>query len=148
MTMPTKTTDTEVNRWDPTREFARLTQQLIGEQWPTISAMLNHDGFVPVSDIEETEDAYVLDIELPGLKKEDVNIDVIDQRLVVSGERREKERKGRLRHRSRVWGKFYYEVSLPERVQPENIEASLTDGVLHVRVPKNRDAGHRRVEIR
>jgi HSP20 family protein len=148
MTMPTKTTDAEVNRWDPTREFARLTQQLVGEQWPTIAAMLNHDGFVPVSDIEETEDAYVLEIELPGVKKEDVNIDVVDQRLVVSGERREKERKGRLRHRSRVWGKFYYEVSLPERVQPENVEASLTDGVLHVRVPKNRDAAHRRVEIR
>jgi HSP20 family protein len=151
MTTPTKSTSGDITRWDPLSEFARLTQPLsdiFGEQWPAMSAMLNRDGFTPLSDIEETDDAYIVDIELPGVKKEDINVEVIDQRLVVSGERRDSERAGRLRHRSRAWGKFYYEVRLPERVDPDKVEATLEEGVLHLRVPKNLTAGHRRVEVK
>lgn len=140
----------EVTRSDPATEFMRLTQQFSGlfdGRWPDISAIIDREAFTPLSDIEEADDAYQIDIELPGIDKKDVNVEVVDQRLTVTGERRVTEPKGRLRHRSIVRGKFFYEVSLPERVDPEHVEATLRDGVLHVRVPKSQGTKHRQIEI-
>ena len=150
MTTPTKYERGQMTRWDPITELARMTQplsDLFGEQWPSFSAMLNRDGFTPLADIEENDTAYVLDLELPGVKKHDINVEVVDQRLIVSGERRETERKGRLRHRARAWGRFYFEVRLPERVEPDSVNATLKDGVLHLEIPKNQSSGSRRVVI-
>ncbi|HTW20782.1 MAG TPA: Hsp20/alpha crystallin family protein [Mycobacteriales bacterium] len=150
MTTATSTDHGEMMRSDPMTEFARLTQPLtdpFGEQWPNFSAVLNRDGFTPLADIEDNDGAYVVDVELPGANKSDINVEVVEQRLIVSGERREADRSGRLRHRARGWGRFYFEVRLPERVQPGNVKATLKDGVLHLEVPKNQTEGPRRVEI-
>jgi HSP20 family protein len=150
MTTAARSERGEMTRTNPMTEFARLTQplaELIGEGWPNFSALLNRDGFTPLADIEENDTAYVVDLELPGVNKDDINVEVVDQRLMVSGERREAERKGRLRHRARAWGKFYFEIHLPERVEPDNVRATLKDGVLHLEIPKNQSSGSRRVAI-
>lgn len=138
----------DTTRWDPMSEFNRLTQQLaglFGEQWPALSAAFNGDAFTPVSDIEEADDAYLVEIELPSVRKKDVVIEVDDHQLVVRGERRAPVRAGRLRHRARSWGRFRYEVRLPELLDAEATQAMLQDGVLRVRIPKNRIAHHRHV---
>lgn len=150
MTTTTTNDRGEITRTNPVTEFARLTQpltDLFGEYWPNFSAMLNRDGFTPLADIEENDTAYVVDLEVPGVNKDDINVEVIDQRLIVSGERREGERKGRLRHRARAWGRFYFEIHLPERVESESVRATLKDGVLHLEIPKNQSSGSRRVVI-
>ncbi len=105
-------------------------------------------GFIPLADVEETDEAYLVEIELPGVRREDVDIEIAGQRLSVRGERKEKERVGILRRRERTVGRFAYEVTLPGNAHEEAVEAHLNDGVLLVRIPKPERERPRRIEIR
>lgn len=122
-----------------TQEFARLLDL------PSLGA---DAGITPLADVEETDDAYLVDVELPGVKKQDVDIELQDRRLVISGERRERERVGLLRRKARSTGRFYFEITLPEPVDEDQVEAHLEDGVLQVRVPKREGARRRHIDIR
>jgi HSP20 family protein len=138
-------------RYDPFAEFNRLAQQMaqaFESQWPDLPALLGREGFAPPADVEETEDAYLIDLDLPEVDKDDIEIEVTGRRLVVSGERKQKERTGVLRRQTRVVGRFRYEVTLPDQVNAEGIDASLSDGVLHLRVPKSQGAQRRRIEVK
>jgi HSP20 family protein len=90
-------------------------------------------GWTPPVDIEEQDDAYVIEAELPGVEKDDVNIELVSNELTITGEIKEREREGILRKRTRRIGRFEYRVRLPEQVDPDNVEAKLADGVLSVR---------------
>lgn len=104
-------------------------------------------GWAPPVDIEETEDAYVVEAELPGVKREDVDIEVVGNELTISGEIKEKERKGVLRKRTRRVGRYEYRVTLPDQVDPDAIDAKLNEGVLTLRIPKAQSAQRRRIEV-
>ena len=93
-------------------------------------------------------DTYVLEAELPGVKREDVNIEVVGNELAITGEIKERERKGALRKRTRRTGQFKYRVRLPEQVDSTKIDAKLDQGVLTVRVPKAERAQRRKIEIK
>ena len=97
--------------------------------------------------MEETDDAYVVEIDLPGVKRDDIDIQLSDRQLTVSGEIKEKERTGILRRRTRRVGQFSYSVTLPADVDADKVSAHLDDGVLTVRVPKPEQAKPRRIEI-
>src|ERR1700694_23731 len=123
-------------RWDAFQELENLQQQLAKAlQWPGVTDASESD-FVPLLDLEETDDAYLVELELPGVKKDDIQIELAGRRLVVTGERREKERKGIVRRRSRLVGEFRHEILLPGDIDDNAVEASLSDGVLSIRVPK------------
>jgi HSP20 family protein len=122
----------------------RLNQLMEG----ALTGVLSPDSvWVPLADIEETEDAWVVEAELPGVNKKDINVDVRDSEVVVTGEIKEKERKGLLRRRTRPVGRFEYRVVLPGEVDADAIDASLDDGVLTIRIPKAEKARPRRIEI-
>ena len=104
-------------------------------------------AFTPLADVEETDDAYVAEIELPGIASDDLSVEVAGRRLTVTGERKEKERVGILRKRTRTVGRFHYEVLLPGEVDEENVQASLEAGVLTVRVPKPVSQRPRRIPV-
>jgi HSP20 family protein len=104
-------------------------------------------GWAPPVDIEEQENAYVVEAELPGVKREDVNIELIGKELAITGEIKEREREGVLRRRTRRVGRFEYRVILPEEVDADGIEANLSNGVLTVQVPKSERAQRRRIEV-
>lgn len=104
-------------------------------------------GFVPSADVEETDDAFVVDIELPGVDRRDVDIELAGRRLSVTGERKEKERTGVLRRTTRTVGRFRYELTLPSDVDPDACDASFDDGVLTVRVPKVETDKPKRIEV-
>jgi HSP20 family protein len=106
------------------------------------------DAFwVPLVDIEETEEGWVLEAEVPGVKKSDVNVDVRDTEVLISGEIKEKERKGIIRRRTRPVGRFEFRVMLPGEVDADHIDASLDDGVLTVKIPKAERARPKRIQI-
>jgi HSP20 family protein len=135
--------------WDPFREIADLQQQmqqLMGSVWPTGGGV--EAVWAPLADIEETDEAWVIEVELPGVKKGDIQIEVSDSELSITGEIKERERKGILRRRTRRTGHFEYRVALPGELDPENIDASLNEGVLTVRIPKPERAKPRRIEIK
>lgn len=106
------------------------------------------DAFVPLADVEETPEAYLVEIELPGVKKGDLDIEIAGRRLTVTGERKERQRRGILRTRERTVERFHYEVTLPGDVDESGIEANLDEGVLTVRAPKPKRDRPRRIEVR
>ena len=97
--------------------------------------------------MEETDDAYTVEIDLPGVAREDVDIQLDDRRLTVSGDVEEKERTGILHRRTRRVGRFHYSVTLPGDVDADKVSAQLHDGVLTVHVPKSAQAKPRRIAI-
>lgn len=140
--------DTRPSRWDPIEELDRLTDQLqsyLGN-WNRLPSLLG-DAFTPLADVEETDDAYLVEVEVPGVKKPDIDISLAGRRVTVSGERKERERAGVLRRRTRSTGRFRYEVTLPGDVDEDGVSASLDDGVLTVRVPKAVSERPRRIEV-
>jgi HSP20 family protein len=138
----------EVGLSDQSADLERLTRQLAGylDSWGRLPSLLG-EGFTPPADVEETDDAYVIEIELPGVNKDDVDIEITGRRVSVRGERKEKERVGILRRRERVVGRFDYEVTLPGDVDDAQVQASFDDGVLTVRAPKPEHARPRRIKI-
>jgi HSP20 family protein len=133
-------------RWDPFREVDELYKQMNH----LLETGVTTDGatrWVPLADIEETDDAYIVEMELPGVKQDDVDIEVNGRELTVSGEVKEKERAGILRRRTRKVGEFSYTVSLPMEIDADSVSADLDSGVLTIRVPKSQGTKSRHVAI-
>ena len=107
-------------------------------------------SWTPAMDLVEAEDHFLLRADLPGLREEDVNIEVRDNTLRISGERKaEHEQRERGWYRlERQFGKFSRALTLPEGVNAESIEASFDHGVLEVRIPKPEERKPRRIEIK
>ena len=132
----------------PLAEIERLHGQIgsLLDGWGGLS-LLPRSGFIPRADVEETDDAYLVELELPGVHKKEIDISVAGRRLTVSGERKEKERVGLLRRRTRSVGRFHYELVLPSPIDPDAVDATLDDGVLTVRVPKAAGQQPKRIEV-
>ncbi|WP_292660754.1 Hsp20/alpha crystallin family protein [Nitratifractor sp.] len=146
----------KLTQFDPFKEFQnmqktfeymnRLMQSV--ESAPEAPAV----DFVPAVNTREADDAYYIEVDLPGVKKEDINIDVKDNVLTISGERNvEEERKEDDFYRvESVYGKFERSFSLPEDVDADKIEAEAKDGVLTVKIPKAQsvDKAPKKIEIK
>jgi HSP20 family protein len=105
--------------------------------------------WMPPVDIYETDDAFVLKAELPGFSKDDVNIEMQGNRLILRGERkRETEAKEEQYHRvERAYGRFERAFTLPPTVDAEKVQATFKDGVLGLRLPKSEAAKPKRIAI-
>jgi HSP20 family protein len=137
---------------DPSREFediydrmGQLMTMAFGDLAfvPALSA-----PWTPLADISETDDAYVIEVELPGVNRDQVNVDVNDHELIITGEITEPQDDGRRRRRrARRTGRFEFRTTLPGDINPEGVNASLSDGILAVTVPKSEAARPRHVEV-
>jgi HSP20 family protein len=137
-----------MTRWDPFMEIERMHTELSRFlQGITDAPIAAVGGFVPLADLEETDDEYVIEIELPGVQREDIDVAISDRRVRVTGVRKEKERKGILRRRTRAVGEFAFEIALPGEVDGDSAEAHLEDGMLLIRVPKTSREHPRRIEV-
>lgn len=143
------TSSRPVQRWDPFREFEQLQEEM-GRLMQSVWTPASGDGgaWTPFADIEETDDAWVIEAEVPGVSRDDVHVELREDELVISGDVKERERRGRLRRRARRTGHFEYHVTLPGARDEDKIEASLHDGVLTVRVPKSTQTQPRRIEVK
>jgi HSP20 family protein len=129
---------------DPLERVRSLLDQTLGEE---IASMLTDvRAFTPPVDIEETDDAYVIEAELPGVKREDIDIELEGNELQVSGE--VKQREGKFRRRTRRVGRFELRVALPDGVDGSAVDAKLDHGVLTVRVPKAEKAQRRKIDVK
>jgi HSP20 family protein len=137
-------------RTDPFAEFQSLQDQM-ADIFGSIFQPLQSGGapiWSPAADIEEEDDAYVLELELPGVRRDDVNIELRDNEVRISGEVKEKERTGVLRRRTRRTGQFQYVVALPGEVDPDQVDAELNNGVLTVRLGKSAKSQPRQISVR
>lgn len=103
----------------------------------------------PALDVHEDENSYMVDIELPGMSKENVSVDFEDGTLTVSGERKyENESNEKNQHRvERFYGKFHRSLNFTSAIDGNNIEAKFDNGILKVTLPKTEEVKPRRIEI-
>jgi HSP20 family protein len=135
---------------DPLAEFDDLFQRMGQLMESTVgggAAATAVAQWTPLADIYETDDAYQIEVELPGVKADDVNVEVADRELTVSGDIKVREREGLLRRSTRQVGRFEFRAVLPNEVDAENVSANLDGGVLYLTVPKAQAAKPRHVEI-
>jgi HSP20 family protein len=122
-------------------------------RWPSFRTRpaLEATNWFPEIDVFEKDGRLVTKIDLPGLKKEDVKVEVTDGHLAISGERKTEaeEKKEQFYRCEREYGSFYRSVPLPEGVKLEDVKATFSDGVLEVSVPlpAKPEAKVRKVEI-
>jgi len=141
-------------RWEPLREFStlqnemnRLFNTVFEGPAPSNGGTLRR--WMPAMDLVETDDHFVLRADLPGLSEEDVNIEVEDRVLTISGERKaEHELTKEGYHRvERAFGTFSRALTLPEGINPDAVAATFERGVLEVRIPKPEERKPRKVSI-
>ena len=139
-----------------------IQYQRPGLVWPSFGRLSNFQeeldrlfespltGWAPALDVHEDKDAYVIRAELPGLKREDIDVSLEDGALVLSGEREaEKVEEGVEVHRQeRFYGKFQRALSLPEPVAADKVKADYKDGVLTVTLPKSEEAKPKKIDVR
>jgi HSP20 family protein len=140
-------------RWEPARELDSLQTEMNR----LFSSFFEPQGqtagparrWIPSMDLVETDTHFVLKADLPGMKQDDIAIEFEGDTLTISGERTEQhERKeGGVLRVERGSGAFRRTLTLPQGVDPDAMEATFTDGVLEVRIPKPEEQRPRRVEI-
>jgi HSP20 family protein len=140
-------------RRDPYREmedindrFGQLVQSVFGIT-PGFGGQAGWSALAVPVDVEETDDAYLVDVDLPNVSPEDVAIEMRGEELRISGQFQQRERTGVLRRQNRPTGEFEYVVDLPSDIDPNRVEATYDNGVLRVTVGKVKDAQPRRIEI-
>jgi HSP20 family protein len=146
-----------IARWSPWKEledmekrlstiFGRRPMMTNGEKKEAISVA----EWSPLVDITEDEKEYIIKAELPELKKEDIKLNVHDDVLSLSGERKyEKEEKGKKYHRvERAYGSFLRTFTLPDDADGSKVVAEYKDGVLKVHVPKSEKAKPKSIDVK
>jgi HSP20 family protein len=149
---------TTMTRWDPFQDLRSAQDEMV-----QMSPMLAHalglhtqqgsataTAWAPALDISERKDAYLVTVELPGLKPEDLDITMEDGLLTIQGERQlTQESSEQQFHRvERRYGAFRRSITLPAHVMAEGIQASFEDGVLQILVPKAEEAKPKRIQVR
>jgi HSP20 family protein len=149
-----------MTRWDPLQDL-RSAQDEMAQMSPMLAHALGLHAqqgsgratttdWAPALDISERKDAYLVTVELPGIKPEDLDITMEDGLLTIQGERHfTSESSEQQFHRvERRYGAFRRSITLPAHVMAEGIQASFEDGVLQILVPKAEEAKPKRIQVR
>ena len=108
----------------------------------------SHNGRMLSTDIEEKEDSYVVNVDVPGAKKEDINVDLENGYLTIGVQEKEEKEDKKYLHHERFFGSYSRTFYLGE-VDKENVSASLDNGVLTIVLPKSKPVSHKsRIEIK
>lgn len=128
-------------RWDPIRDLLAIQQKL--DRYAPGPA-----GWTPAVDIQETPDQYIVAAEVPGMSRDDLDIQVHEGRITIAGVRRERQSPCEQYHRvERGHGSFSRTFHLPMQVDGDRVTADLRDGVLTVTCPKAADGSARRIQV-
>jgi HSP20 family protein len=135
---------------DARREFDRVFDRLLSDDWPAGRLAGGFETWLPAVDVQESEKELRFTVEAPGLGPDDLQVNVTDDVLTISGEKKVErdDREGAFRLVERRAGRFERSFALPAHAEAEHVSAEYENGVLTVVVPKRGGAKTRRVEIR
>jgi len=140
-----------IARWDPFRDVLALQNRMnsLFQDFNRGEGDVSTAAFVPPVDIYEDEHKIVLKLEVPGMKENELDIQLENNVLTVRGERRfEKEEKEQNFHRiERRYGSFYRSFTIPNTVNPENVKASYEAGVLKLELEKRAEAKPKQIKV-
>ena len=127
-----------VTRFDPFREIKELENRIFQNYVPAVQTDKGINAFTPSVNTREDEKAYYIEVDLPGVKKEDIKVDIKDNTLTISGERKFKEevKEDDYYKIETAIGKFSRTFTLPEDADVDNIDAKSENGVLEIVIPK------------
>ena len=145
-----------LTRWSPWKELEEMEKRLstIFGRAPTANGehkeAISVTEWSPLVDISEDEKEYLVKADIPEMKKEEIKINVHDDVLTVSGERKyEKEEKGKKFHRvERAYGSFMRSFTLPENADGSKVNAEYKDGMLKIHLPKTEQTKKKAVEVK
>ena len=143
-------------KWDPFRNVAALQDRInrIFDESFSRTADVDDDismsAWKPSVDIYETDEAIILKAELPGIKKEDVSVEIKDNVLTLKGERIEDKeiKEGSYFRKERCFGTFSRAFNLQHRVQPDKIKAKFKDGILEIEIPKPEEEKPKQITVK
>ncbi|MFN6562191.1 MAG: Hsp20/alpha crystallin family protein [Nostoc sp. ChiSLP01] len=139
-------------RWNPWREIDTLQRQInnLFEDTRVPSGLLDRDFIkVPAAELQETDDAIYLKLELPGIEAKDLDIQVTEDAVHISGERKSEtktEEKGTTKTEF-YYGKFHRVIPLSARIQNTSVTADYKDGILHLTLPKSEQEKNKVVKV-
>jgi HSP20 family protein len=124
-------------------------EDLMGQMGQDKESQLAGRGWNPVTDIYETKDDYVFKVELPGISKEDIKVELTGDNLTIKGDRKEeKEIKKDDYHRTeRFYGSFVRSFRLPKNADTQNMKAAMKEGVLELKIPKSEESKSKAISI-
>jgi HSP20 family protein len=141
---------------DPWKDFGSLQERInrmfddtIRTLYPTDGEELEKGTWAPAVDIYETNDSFVVSADLPGLNKDEIQIDLKDNTLTLKGEKKfeEKVSKDNYIRVERAYGSFVRSFTLPQNVDPEKIKAKYKEGVLEMTIPKKEEAKPKQIKV-
>ncbi|OVE75528.1 hypothetical protein BVX98_07370 [bacterium F11] len=149
----------DVAFWDPfnaMKDFQSSFTDLFDRFWgrsPFVNMTHDMDGgsaWMPAVDVESTDKDYSFSVEVPGLSKEDVHVDVQDGVLKIAGERKteKEEKKKNFLRKEQFYGTFSRSFSLPSDAKADGIQANYKDGILKVTVPRSEEAKPKRIDVK
>jgi len=143
-----------ITRWDPFRDVATLQNRLNTlfqdfNRGNSENEFVSTSAFVPPVDIYEDDHKIVLKLEVPGMKQDDLDIQLENNTLTVRGERKfEKEEKEENFHRiERRYGSFYRAFTIPNTVNPDSVKADYDAGVLRIQLEKRAEAKPKQIKV-
>jgi len=142
----------EIRNWSPFDQLSNLREE-INHLFQTPFADLGRssrflNAWAPTLDMYENKDAFTIRAEIPGVKKEDIDVSVQNGVLSISGERKGSERKEAENYRTeRFFGRFTRSITLPAPVNADKVKASYKDGVLSIHLPKTEEAKPKQIEV-
>jgi HSP20 family protein len=143
-----------LSKWNPRQrdrmhdQFDAILQDFFSDPWFSSPAL--QSDWLPTTDVVETDDHFVVELDLPGMKREDIRISVQNGSLTVKGERRQSsdQSKNKYSRYERTYGAFTRTFQLPNTIDGNRIEASYKDGVLRLVLPKSEAARPREIEVK
>lgn len=132
-----------VNRELSNRRFSDLLDDFFTD------AVSSSNAFVPAIDVSETDDQFLVTVELPGMKKENIDVSLENNLLSISGERKQEDETENVKyHRVESrYGSFTRTIQLPDNVDNDSVSATYSDGVLNISIAKAEDKVRRQIEI-
>lgn len=145
----------DLGPWDPLRTSLsrmdpfRMVREMFQDPFGGMGLLGSEAVFRPSLDVTETNDAFAIQVDLPGVQEEDIEVQVTGNRLTVSGKREGEETREGDRYVAieRAYGAFSRSFVLPDSADVEHVEARLEDGVLEIEVPKRVEMKGRKVSI-
>jgi HSP20 family protein len=143
----------ETPSWQPFEQLTNLREE-INRLFDLPMGSLDHEpdffGWAPAVDLYEDKDNFVVKAELPGMKKEEIELSLHQNNLILSGERKtESEAKeGETSRSERYFGKFQRSLELPKPVDPNRVAATYKDGILTVTLPKTEESKPRQISVK
>jgi len=143
----------ETTLWPPFERLSTLREEMNRLLDGSLAGVLGtgdlFGGWSPALDVTQDKENLYVKVELPGMKKEDIDISLHDGQLILSGERKEekKSEEGETFRSERFFGKFRRTIALPSEVDASGVKATYRDGILHVELPKAEEAKPKQIEV-